>query len=109
MKLGAVTFYNQKGQPLVFGGIEVSNIKEIVINHVIHTKNSDGTWTQNGSKRKITIPHELMVRKVKNLTRNTDRFSTWISGYTINICLKTMDKHKESPVSNTNFSTMNKY
>ena len=95
MKLGATVFFSTKGQPIVFGGIEVSNINEIVINHVVHTKNSNGSWTQQGSKRKIEIPHEVMIHKVKNASRNTDRFNTWVSGHTINVCLKTLSPHEK--------------
>ena len=83
------------------GGIEVSNVKEIVINNIVHEKNGNGTWTQFGTKRKIIIKHEAMVNKIHNASANSDRFDVWVSGYTINVKDRSLETAGKLPAKTT--------
>jgi hypothetical protein len=74
-----------KGSVLEVGGIEIANITEIVINFVVHTKESDTTWIQKGHHRNIVISHDDMIRKARSAIRNTKRFNFWVSNNTLNI------------------------
>lgn len=120
MKLGVVKIENyvisRKGHVSctteIVGGVEVSNVKEIVINNIKHEKNADGSWTQHGRRRDIKIDHEVMVRKVQNADLNRKRFDVWASGYTINIKDKKLNdgisytmKIKEASPKPSNFGS----
>ena len=79
-----------KGCTLSVGGVQIHNLKEIVINRVIHTKQPDGSWIQKGKNRDIKIPHSTMIHKAKNAARNQMRFDVWQSGSTLNIAAKNL-------------------